>query len=63
MGEDRVTWWYCLLHRGVERSDEGCPNDRRLGPYATPAEAELALEKAAARTEAWDAEDEADEER
>jgi hypothetical protein len=28
-----------------------------MGPYATRAEAESALERAHARTEAWDAED------
>jgi hypothetical protein len=57
----RVTWWFNVDTRQVERMDEGAPNAVRLGPYPTPEEAALALEKARARTEAWDRQDEEDE--
>ena len=46
-------YWYCLNHHRVEGVD-GCANKDRMGPYATEAEAERALEKAAERTEEWD---------
>lgn len=52
MSEDQQ-FWYCLTHHRVEGRD-GCPNQDRLGPYATEAEASMALEKAEQRTEAWD---------
>ncbi len=48
-----MAYWYCLKHHTVEPT-EGCPNKERLGPYDTETEAAGALEKAAARTEAWD---------
>jgi hypothetical protein len=60
-GARPVTWWFNVDTRKVERMDEGAPNAVRLGPYATPEDAALALEKAKARTEAWDKQDEADE--
>lgn len=53
---DGTPWYFCLHHLAVE-SPEGCANAERLGPYATREEAEGALERARARTEAWDAED------
>lgn len=46
-------YWYCLTHNTVE-GEVGCPNDERLGPYDTEAEAANALEKARERSEAWD---------
>lgn len=46
-------WYWCLDHHTVEPYD-GCRNDVRLGPYATPAEANQALEKVRERNEAWD---------
>lgn len=46
-------WWFCLRHQRVEQGD-GCPNNERLGPYATSTEAEGALHRAAERTEAWE---------
>lgn len=52
-------WYWCLDHERVEPS-EGCPNDRRLGPYESREQAERALEIARERTEAWDAEDAAE---
>lgn len=53
-GED--LWWYNLRTQKVEQG-QGDPNSERMGPYATRAEAESALERAHARNEAWDAED------
>lgn len=52
-------WYWCLVHQRVE-PEQGCANDRRLGPYETRAEAENALVRARERTEAWDAEDAAE---
>jgi hypothetical protein len=49
-------WWYNLRTQTVEQGP-GAPNAERMGPYATQAEAETAMERARARTEAWDAED------
>ena len=49
-------WWYNLRTQQVEQG-QGDPNSERMGPYLTRAEAETALERAQARTEAWDAED------
>jgi hypothetical protein len=52
------TWFWCLQHGRAERSSEGCAAVQRLGPYPSREAAEAYAEKAAARTEAWDAEDE-----
>jgi hypothetical protein len=41
----------------VETGDNACADRYRLGPYATAAQAQRALEKVAARNEQWDAED------
>jgi hypothetical protein len=49
-------WYWCLDHAAVEPQD-GCSNDRRMGPYATREEAELAIDRARARSEEWDRED------
>ena len=46
-------WWYCMKHGQAEPAD-GCANVDRMGPYDTRAEAERALDTAAARSEAWD---------
>ncbi|WP_106538983.1 hypothetical protein [Haloactinopolyspora alba] len=46
-------WYWCLDHAEVE-PEAGCPNDRRMGPYETVAEAETAISRARARTEAMD---------
>jgi len=53
MSESDSQFWYCLNHHRVEPAD-GCANSSRLGPYATEAEAERALEKVQERNEAWD---------
>ena len=52
-------WYWCLDHQRVE-PEHGCPNHRRLGPYATQEEAAGAIELARARTEEWDAQDRAE---
>ena len=52
-------WYWCLDHQRVE-PERGCPNHRRLGPYATQEEAAAAIELARARTEEWDAQDRAE---
>ncbi len=49
-----MSWYYCLVHQRVEPED-GCANAERLGPYATEAEAQHALETAKARNDAFDA--------
>ncbi len=51
-------WWWCLDHNAAEPGDTHCPPDRRWGPYASKEEAERWREKAAARNEQWDREDE-----
>jgi len=53
-GDDQ--WWYNLRTQRVERGP-GAPNAERMGPYTTEQEAALAMERARARTEAWDAAD------
>lgn len=57
MSDER--WWFCLKHLRVE-PDAGCPNKRRLGPYATYGEAAAALERAAERNEQWERENRRD---
>lgn len=47
-------YWYCVKHQRVETSENMCPPIDRLGPYATEAEAQHALEKAEERNEDWD---------
>lgn len=49
-------WYWCLLHSKVEPED-GCPNDRRMGPYDTYDEAATATSRARERTDEWDRED------
>lgn len=46
-------YYFCLKHRAVEPWD-GCTSANRLGPYATRQEAQAALDRVAARNEAWD---------
>ena len=49
-------WYFCMKHKTVEGPD-GCSNNERMGPYDSEQEAAAAIEKAAARTQQWDAED------
>jgi hypothetical protein len=53
MSEKNEEYWFCLKHHTVEPTS-GCKALDRLGPYATAAEAEQALEKVAERNAAWD---------
>jgi hypothetical protein len=56
MAGDPTRWYWCLRHQRPETAGE-CPNDRRLGPYASPEEAARWAERAEARNEDWDEED------
>ena len=51
--EDTVSYWFCLTHNAVE-PDEGCAHAERLGPYPDRQSAQAALDRAHARSEAWD---------
>ena len=51
------TYYWCLRHNRVETDANACAAMHRLGPYATEAEAERALERVADRNAEWDAED------
>lgn len=46
-------YYFCLKHHAVEPWD-GCRSTDRLGPYATRAEAQAALDRVAARNEQWE---------
>ncbi|MGY6025152.1 hypothetical protein [Streptomyces spinosirectus] len=46
-------WFYCLKHKKVEEGPE-CPAKDRFGPYASPQEAEHAMERARERNLQWD---------
>jgi hypothetical protein len=50
-------FYWCQRHERVESGDGMCPVRFRLGPFATPAEAEHAPELIRQRNEAWDEED------
>jgi hypothetical protein len=54
-----MDFWWCLKHKRVEEGP-GCPNNERLGPYASAAVAEGAPDRTRARTAAEDARDEAE---
>ena len=56
-----MDWWWCLKHARVEKGP-GCANNSRLGPYPTEGEAASAPARLAARTEAEDERDAAEEE-
>ena len=60
MPETDGDWWFNLRTQAVEHGPGG-PGKDRMGPYATRADAEQALEKARERNEAWRrADDDAD---
>ena len=50
-------YYWCLRHNRVETDDNVCAERHRLGPYASAAEAERALDRVAERNAQWDAED------
>lgn len=51
-----MSWYYCLQHQRVEPED-GCANAERMGPYATEADAQHALDLAHERNAAFDADE------
>ena len=53
MSDDDSQWYYCLNHKTVEQGSV-CADTERMGPYASPDEAQNALATAASRTESWD---------
>lgn len=53
MSSSEAEYWFCLKHHEVE-GEAGCRNADRLGPFASAAEAERALEKVQERNESWD---------
>ena len=53
----RGEFYWCTRHDRVESGDNMCRARYRLGPFATAAEAEHALELVRQRNEAWDEED------
>ena len=57
MTDERPQYWYNVTTKQVEEGHRSSWKDL-MGPYATRAEAEGALARAAARTDAWDREDE-----
>jgi len=57
MGDTAQQWYWCLEHSTVEPAREGCPADRRMGPYSSPEEARNWKARSEAREEAWEEED------
>jgi hypothetical protein len=53
MSDPEDGFYFCLKHHTVE-GPEGCRAKDRLGPYATRAEAEHALDKVEERNEEWE---------
>ena len=51
-----MSWWFCLLHLRTEEG-KGCPNESRLGPYASQEDAAGALARMKARTDRIDRDD------
>jgi hypothetical protein len=49
-------YYWCLKHNRVESGDKVCAVRNRIGPFATVAEAEHALEKVQERNEVWETE-------
>ena len=50
-------YYWCLQHERVESDVNVCAARYRLGPYASVAEAERALDRVRERNAEWDAED------
>jgi hypothetical protein len=57
MADGDRQYWYNITTKEVEEGHRSSWQDL-MGPYATREEAQDALARAAARTEAWDREDE-----
>ncbi|MFG2061498.1 hypothetical protein ACGFIK_08735 [Micromonospora sp. NPDC048871] len=54
---DPRRYYWCTRHHRVETGTEVCAARHVLGPYASAADAENALQKVRERNEAWEAED------
>ena len=54
--DESEQFWFNSATKRVEQGHQSSWTNL-MGPYATRAEAEHALEQAAARTQAWDADD------
>ncbi len=50
-------YFWCLRHNRVETDSNACAERYRLGPYASAAQAERALDRVVERNAEWDAED------
>jgi hypothetical protein len=50
-------WWWCMEHQRPENPPD-MPGHRRLGPYATAADATAWRERLDERNEQWDRDDE-----
>lgn len=55
--EENGQWYWCLRHNEAE-STKRCGAEMRMGPYPTKEAAAQYAEKAKARDEAWEEEDE-----
>jgi hypothetical protein len=55
-GDEGQQWYWCMRHNRAESTDR-CGAELRMGPYPTKAEAENFAEKAQAREDAWEEED------
>jgi hypothetical protein len=60
LGDAHGEWYYCFKHKKVEKRDD-CREMDRMGPYPTREDAEHWRDRVAARNQAWDDEDEAEE--
>lgn len=56
---DAEHWWFNMKTKQAEFGRQVSSLDR-IGPFATKAEAQLALEKARERSKAWSAEEESE---
>lgn len=52
-----MSFWYNVDTGQVENDENRSRGEQVLGPYATEAEAQQALDRARANTEKWDEED------
>ena len=53
----RGHYYWCTRHHRVEADADVCPARHVLGPYASAADAENALQTVRERNDAWEAED------
>jgi len=60
LGDAHGQWYYCFKHQKVE-TIEDCQLMDRMGPYPTKEAAEHWRDRAEARNESWEAQDDDDE--